>query len=261
MRLRFSFLLLLLLAPLSGHAGSRVFGSLAGTLLEAEITSVAGDNVTLKRSSDGQPLTINRNTLCKEDIAYIAQWEADKALPGPIPAPAPPSAMPGAFEKYNLTVEATLTRSNQEQNLQGARVADHSHTFKILNQEPRRDLTGARAVILTLGRNVADLGGPLVLLQKVEHEVSVPAQGQKSLTTPSVTLTNAAELRQGVRSHGYVLFIVDAAGNVLHSQADPAGLDKFWKEISALPAEFPVLVDREFKPQPGIETLASYITF
>ena len=33
-------------------AETRVFVSLAGTLLEAEITAIAGDSVTLKRMSD-----------------------------------------------------------------------------------------------------------------------------------------------------------------------------------------------------------------
>ena len=75
-------------------------------------------------------------------------------------------------------------------------------------------------------------------------------------------LTYSSELRQGIRSQGYAFFLLDAAGNVLHSQADPAGSEKFWKEISTLPASgFPMLVDREFKPQPGIEELASYISF
>lgn len=263
------YLLLLLLTASLAHAETRVFVSLAGTLLEAELVAVTGDNVTLKRVSDGQPLTINRNTLCKEDNAYIARWEAEKAAPAPAATPlAPPpgasgvtGAASGAFEKYNLTAEATLSRSNQEENLQGERMADHSYTFQVLNQEPKRELAGARAIIITLGRNAADPGGPLVVLQKITQDVSVQAQAQKTLTTPSVTLTSSSALRQGVRSHGYVLLIVDAAGNLLLSQSDPEGHGKFWKEIAALPNEFPILVDREFKPQPGIEDLASYISF
>lgn len=261
-----SYLLLLLLTASLAHAETRVFVSLAGTLLEAELVAVTGDNVTLKRVSDGQQLTINRSTLCKEDNTYISRWEAEKAAPAPATVPpAPPpgttGVASGAFEKYNLTAEATLSKTNQEENLQGERVADHSYTFQIFNQEPKRELAGARAVIITLGRNAANLGGPLVVLQKITHDVSVQAQARKTLTTPSVTLTSSSALRQGVRSHGYVLLIVDAAGNLLLSQSDPEGHGKFWKEIAALPNEFPVLVDREFKPQPGIEELSSYISF
>lgn len=267
MPLRPSHLLLLVLAATLAHAETRVFVSLAGTLLEAEIVSVAGVNVTLKRVTDGQLLTVNRNTLCKEDVAYIARWEAEKNSPtAPPSAPvSPPSgstgSAPGAFEKYNLTADAKLSKSNQEENFQGQRLADQSYTIQILNQEPLRDLAGAKAIILTLGRNAADLSGPLIVLQKVTQDISLPAQTQKVLSTPSVTLTHSPELRQGIRSHGYVLLILDAAGNLLFSQSDPEGGAKFWKEIAAMPNEFPILVDREFKPQTGIEDLATYISF
>ena len=87
------YLLYFFFAPLA-LADTRVFVSQAGTLLEAEITAVAGDNVTLKRKSDQQTLIVNRKTLCKEDAAYIARWQEQQGIPShlqrlrPLPPPA-----------------------------------------------------------------------------------------------------------------------------------------------------------------------------
>ena len=63
MRLR-HLILSVMLAGIEASAETRVFVSLAGTLLEAEITATNGDSVTLKRKSDDQPLVVNCKTLC-----------------------------------------------------------------------------------------------------------------------------------------------------------------------------------------------------
>ncbi len=271
MLLRLTTLLTLLLLAAPALAGeARVFVSLAGTLLEAEITAVAGDNVTLKRVGDGQPLTINKSTLCKEDNAYIARWVEKSSALGPfggttaapvVAGSVTPPPAPGAFQPYSLQVQSLPSKSNRAPPSSSERIFETTYTFHISNREVARNLEGAKAVVVTLGKNAADAGGDLVLLQKTDFPLAVRAQGKTTLTTLPVQLVYSAEFRYGVRSHGYAIFILDAAGNMLHSESTPEGMTKYWKEISTLKDELPTMVDREFKPRPGIGDVSSYIRF
>lgn len=265
MFLRLSYLLLLLTAPLA-QAETRVFVSLAGTLLEAEIVSVTGENVTLKRVNDGQPLTINRNTLCKEDVAYITRWEAEKASPAPAPAstpspgPAAAAAPSGApFQKYSFEVQSQPSRNNQAPLGSTEDVFEVSYTFTIANKEVSRDLAGGKAVIYTLGRSAVK-ASDVVVLQKVELDLAVRAQSRTTLTTPAVQLVSSQEPRYGVRTMGYVLFILDASGNVLQADSSPNGTSTDWQTLSSL-TPIPCLVDRDFKPRPGLDQLIAYLRF
>ena len=86
--------LLILLACAPPELQARVFVSLAGTLLEAEITAVTGDNVTLRRANDNLPLVVKRSTLCKEDNAYITRWVAENPDKTTTPAASTASARP-----------------------------------------------------------------------------------------------------------------------------------------------------------------------
>lgn len=266
MLLRPSYLLPLFLAATLVHAETRVFVSLAGTLLEAEIISVAGENVTLKRVNDGQPLTINRNTLCREDVAYIARWEAEAAAPAPAPtgtpspAPAAAAAPSGApFQKYRFEVQSQPSRNNQAPLGSTENVFEVSYTFTISNKEVSRDLTGGKAVLYTLGRSAVKVSD-VVVLQKLELDLAVRAQGRATLTTPAIQLVSSQEPRYGVRSMGYVLFILDAQGNVLLAESNPAGTSTDWQTLSGL-ATIPCLVDRDFRPRPGMEQLTPYLRF
>lgn len=262
----FRFHLLLLFLACLARAEARVFVSLAGTLLEAEITAVSGDTVTLKRTDDGQTLTVNQNTLCKEDHAYIARWVAESTAPAPAPTPAPPAAPAppmaasgGAFQKYSLAVQVQPARNDQAPLGSTERVLQVTYNFHVSNREVNRDLRGAKAVIFTLGRN-ATVASQLVVLQKLELDLTVRAQDKATLATTPMQLISSQEPRYGVRSLGYVIFILDPQDNVLLAESSPEGTLTDWKVLSAL-ATFPCLVDRDFKPQPGLEVLLPYIRF
>ena len=253
---------LLLLAPLA-EAQARVFVSLAGTLLEADITAVNGDSVTLKRASDGQSMTVNQTGLCKEDRDYIARWVQANASAGAMPAaeaaPGPPPAAGGAFQKYSLAVQGLPAKNNRAPAGSTLRVFETTYTFHISNKEVARDLQGAKAVILTLGKNAAD-AADVIVLQKLQFDLTVRAQSKTTLTTPPVQLMYSAEFRYGVRGLGYVIFILDAQGNILLAESSPVGNEGRWKEASAID-QCPCLVDRDFKLRPGIDAVLSYIRF
>ena len=88
---------LLLLIPLltaTAAAESRFFVSLAGSLLQAEITEVSGYTVALKRFEDGRIMSVKINTLCREDRAYIRRW-AEQHSPAAAAPPATGAAAAG----------------------------------------------------------------------------------------------------------------------------------------------------------------------
>lgn len=263
MRLSRLFLLPLLLAPLQ-PVEARVFVSLAGTLLEADIKAVNGDSVTLMKVDDGQTLTINRTTLCKEDNAFISKWVEDHGGPASEPANSPAAATTpakpasGTAQKYNLSVQALPSKNNRGATGSAYRTFEVTYTFNISSREVTRDLDGAKATIITFGKNAADAGGDLIVLQKVKVDLAVKAQSKATLTTPPIHLSYSSEYRYGVRTHGYALFIEDASGNMMLSESSPEGISKYWKELSTLQA-FPCMVDREFKERPGISNVLSYI--
>lgn len=252
--------LAIFIAPLA-LADTRVFVSLAGTLMEAEITAVSGDNVTLKRSSDQQTLTINRKTLCKEDSAYIATWAAQH----PDLAATAPAAMAttAPVQKYRLVCQTLPAKSNRSGGDLYQRTFEHTYNFNISSQEVNRDLQGARGLALILAKNTSDRNGDLIVLQKEEFDISIRPQSKMVHTTQPVRLTyfvGGDSPDAGVKSYGYVLIIRDAAGNVLHVEASPDTSAKFTKEILALP-EAPCMVDREFKLKARTDVPLEYISF
>lgn len=248
-----------LFAPLA-LADTRVFVSLAGTLLEAEITAVSGDNVTLKRSSDQQTLTINRKTLCKEDSAYIAIWAAQH--PDLAAAPAAMGTTAPA-QKYRLVCQTLPAKSNRSGGDLYQRTFEHTYNFNISSQEVNRDLQNARGLALILAKNTTDRNGDLIVLQKEEFDISIRPQSKMVHTTQPVRLTyfvGGDSPDAGVKSYGYVLIIRDAAGNVLHVEASPDTSAKFTKEILALP-DAPCMVDRDFKLKARTVVPLEYISF
>ncbi|MFN0077550.1 MAG: hypothetical protein ACKVY0_13855 [Prosthecobacter sp.] len=246
-------------APLA-QAENRVFVSLAGSLLEAEITAISGDSVTLKRASDGQVLAVKRSTLCKEDHAFIAAWAAENLNPSAAPAPTA-AATPAPAQKYSLACQVLPVKSNRGPSDGFTRTFETSYACHISNREVKRDLQGAKGIVITLAKHAAEASGDLIVLQKQEFDISIRSQAKMVYTTEPVQLTYyQGTPRSGVRSHGLVLFILDAAGNILLSESSPDGNTKFAKEIMAL-TEVPCVVDRDFKLQTKAEVPTGYIQF
>jgi hypothetical protein len=253
-------LLSILLITGTARAETRIFVSLAGTLLEAEITAVAGDNVTLKRVSDEQPLVVSRKTLCKEDNAFITRWieqNPEKAL-----APAAmPASTPAPLQKYSLACQTLPSKSNRGPPDGGEHVVELSYKFNISNREVRRDLEKASGIVITLGKNTGEGGNDLIVLQKEIFDVNIPAQSKMVHSTTPVRLTYyQGTPAYGVKSYGYVLIIRDSAGNVLFVESSPDSTSKFTKEIDAL-EQVPCVVDRDFKLKPASDVPSSYISF
>ncbi|WP_395753445.1 hypothetical protein [Prosthecobacter sp.] len=271
MRLLRLFLLLLLLAPVA-RADARVFVSLAGTLLEAEITAASADSVTLKRVSDSQTIVVKIKTLCKEDAAYIARWQEQhqdqptappSATSAATAAPSPAEASTAApAQKYRISCQTLPSKVNRGQADTDVRVFEYTYNFNLNNLEVKRDLEKAKGLALTLGKNVADPNGELIVLQKEEFDVNIRAQSKMVYVTPPVRLTYSQDpdAPYGVKSYGYVLIIRDAAGAILLVEASPDTSARFTKEILSLD-KAPCLVDRDFKLKTKTDAPMAYISF
>ncbi|MBE2286153.1 MAG: hypothetical protein IAE77_22040 [Prosthecobacter sp.] len=255
---RLPLIILILALALVAQAESRVFVSLAGTLLEAEITAVKGEDVTLKRLNDEQPLVVNRKTLCKEDNAYIQSWQEQNGGEKPMAAVPSPAAPP---QKFSITCQTLPSKRSRGSDL-GMRVIELSYNFNLNNREVSRDLTDARGVVVTLGRDSSLPGSDLIILQKEAFEVNIRAQSKIVQSTTPVRLSYSvgAASAFGVKGVGYVLIIHDAAGNILFTEASPDTYGKFTKEIMAI-TEVPCIVDRDFKLKPNASVPTGYISF
>ncbi len=250
----------LIIAPFA-EADTRVFVSLAGTLLEAEITAVAGDIVTLQRSSDAQSIVVNRKTLCKEDSIYIARWQEQHSDQVTAPAPAADVAVAPA-QKYRLVCQTLPSKSARGPGDGDQRTIELTYTFNLSNQEVRRDLQNAKGLALTLGKNAAEPNGDLIVLQKEEFDLSLRAQSKTVHTTQPVRLTFNVDpdAPYGVKTYGYVLIIRDATGNLLMVEASPDTSARFAREILSL-ITIPCVVDREFRLKSKAEVPLGYISF
>jgi len=270
------YLLYFILAPLA-LAETRVFVSQAGTLLEAEITAVAGDTVTLKRKGEQQTLVVKIKTLCKEDADYIARWQEQRTnpaapvpIPSPTPAPAPTPAPPvpastgtaAPAQKYRITCQTLPSKSNRGPADSDHRVFEFTYNFNLSNQEVRRDLQNARELALTLGKKVAEPNGDLIVLQKEEFDINIRAQSKMVHATQPVRLTYSQDPDSpyGVKNYGYVLIILDATGSIVLVEASPDTSAKFTKEILAI-SQVPCIVDRDFRVKSTAEVPLGYISF
>lgn len=256
----------LMSAAAQAVADSRVFVSLAGSLLKAEITAATGENVTLKRADDGQTMVVPRHTLCKEDNEYIERWLGrgnSGGTPPPSPAPAAPTAPSAPAQKYRLTCHILPAKSNRGPADGGDRVIEMAYNFIINNQEVTRDLSGAKGIVITLGKNAAESSGDLIILQKQHFDVNIRAQSKTEFSTEQVRLTYSKRPGAptfGVKSYGYALIILDAAGAILFVEASPDTMRKFTQEIIGI-TEVPCIIDRDFKLKPGAVVPVGYISY
>lgn len=257
-------LLSLFIVPIA-EAEPRVFVSLAGTLLEAEITAVSGDNVTLLRIGDQPPLVVSRRTLCKEDNTYISRWAEEhvgQSAASPMPATASTAAPAGPAQKYRIVCQTLPSKSSRGSRGSGQRGFEFIYNFNLSNQEVTRDLQNGRGLALVLGRNSAEINGDLIVLQKEEFDVTIRAQSKMVYSTKPVRLVYNvdSDYPYGVKSYGYVLIIRDAAGNLVLVEASPDTSARYVKEILAI-NQVPCMIDREFRVKHQAFVPLDYISF
>lgn len=233
------------------RAETRFFVSSAGSLLEAEIVSVAGETVVLKKKDDGREIPVPKATLCKADHAYIDAWVAAHPEQVKSTAAAPVSAAPptaAGAKKFGFT---TMVRSKKSTNGfadGGYKAIDLSYGYSIQSREVTREISGAKLVVLTFAKEAGTGDGDqLYVMQRVEQELNLKPQGKLENATPEVRLQyyQGTNYRNGAKEYGYMLIITDSAGVIQHTDCNPPTLEKFIKE--ALDLKPPCVVSREFR--------------
>lgn len=260
--LHLAFLLAAVLACAGAlRAETRFFVSSAGSLLEAEIVSVAGETVVLKKKDDGREIPVPKATLCKADHAYIDAWVAAHPEQVKSTAAAPVSAAPptaAGAKKFGFT---TMVRSKKSTNGfadGGFKSIDLSYGYSIQSREVTREISGAKLVVLTFAKEAGTGDGDqLYVMQRVEQELNLKPQGKLENATPEARLRyyQGTNYRDGAKEYGYMLIITDSAGVVQHTDCNPPTLEKFVKE--ALDLKPPCVVSREFRlmtlPFPSVD--------
>lgn len=241
-------LLAAMLVSATVQADTRFFVSTSGSLLEAELVSVAGRNVTLRRKDDGQSLTVPRDTLCGEDHAYIDAWIAEH--PEQMTATTAPA--PVAREdtrKFSLT--STIRGSKSNRGDSNSRTVVLSYTAVLQSREVTRDLNGAKGILITVAKDAEDINR-LYVMQRVEFDFELRAQSKVEHSTPKVELSYSQDSgnRTGVKEQGCVLIVLDAAGKVEYVDASTSGSEAYVKELLAMKP--PCAVDREFRVAEGV---------
>ncbi|MBK8091766.1 MAG: hypothetical protein IPK32_07235 [Verrucomicrobiaceae bacterium] len=229
------------------QAETRFFVSTAGSLLEAEIIAVAADAVMLRKKDDGKEIRVPRNTLCKEDHAYIDAWAAAHPETATA-APAATAPTAAGTKKFSLTTLVRSKKSTRGFADGGYRSIDISYGYSIQNREVTRHIRDAKATILTFAKEASnDQGTHLYVTQKIEHELNLTPQAKMENATPDVRLSyyEGGAYRSGAKEYGYMLIITDSAGEIQRVDANPDTLSKYAKEALTLTA--PSVVSREFR--------------
>jgi hypothetical protein len=254
-------LLILTLLTAGAAAETRVFVSLAGSLLQAEITAVSGDTVSLKRAGDGQILPVKINTLCREDRAYISRW-AGQESPAGTAAPLPlTAAAPAPMQTFSIACQVLPSKSTRVPADGGPRSVEVSYSFNITNRELQRHLENGKGVVVVLAKDETNRDGNLIVVQKELFDVTLRAQSKITHTTQPVILAQEqGAAPAGVRTHGYVLLIMDSEERVLYSHSSPTGNTAYAGQIMSI-TEVPCIIDRDFKVLKDAPVPTNYISF
>ncbi len=236
----------------STQAETRFFVSTSGSLLEGELVTVVGENVTLRRKDDGQSLNVGRSTLCREDQAYIDAWVAghpEVAAAATNPATMVKAAATGGTRKFSLTSTIRGAKSNRGDAY--VRTVVLSYTAVLQSREVTRDLSGAKGILITIAKDAEDTNR-LYVMQRIEFDINLKAQSKIEYSTPKVSLSydQFSGNRSGVKEQGCVLIVLDAAGTVEYVDASTSGSESYVKELLSLKP--PCVVDRTFRVAEGV---------
>ncbi len=227
------------------QAETRIFVSTAGTLLEAEIVSAVGENITLKRKEDSRVITVQRSTLCKEDHAFIDAW----TTANPEQTKASPTVAATAVGGAKFSLSLTVRGSKETRSVVGSSYRTFDLTYKatVQSREVKRTITKAKGTIFTFGKNVDPRDDRLHVMQKIEFPIELAPQGKTEFTTPPVRLSyyNGGDSRDGAKDYGYMFIVTNEAGGIEAVSATPDSMEKFAKQALTLTA--PCVIDRDFK--------------
>lgn len=220
--------LALLLCATIAEAGFREFTGRDGRTMVAEIVSASGGKVTLKREN-GRTVTTNVIVFSDEDQDFIRQWQKDQQ----------------STYTPRLSFEVNTGKSTREADDLGMDYWRQTFEFTaaISNDERDFDVSGAKGILIVLGKHITE-SNRLKVLSKQEFDANIPAG--KTLTFRgkgfSTSYIDIDYSREGYKYNGYLLILQNADGKVIASDSTPDTFARF--AVNALKLDTGDICDR-----------------
>ncbi|MEM7145927.1 MAG: hypothetical protein AAF591_12390 [Verrucomicrobiota bacterium] len=209
-----SALILFLAVPiLHLHAEFREFTGATGQTMTAQLVSVSGDQVTLKREN-GTTVTTKAAVFSEADQEYIKEWQNERQK----------SYIP------RLSYEVNTGKSNREADDLGGDYWRQTFEFvvSISNDERDFDLENAKGSLIVIGKHVAQSDN-LKVINRQDFDVNI-LSGQtltfraKKFDSTYIDIDYA---RSGHKYNGYILVIQNADGKIIATESAPDTYGRF----------------------------------
>lgn len=254
--------------PASSSAATRTFKDTSGRSIEAEVVSVSGDAVTLRRS-DGRVFLHPLAIFAPEDQAYIKnggrevkRTDASAPVPGKVekkekedapPAVVEPKSASASGQPYLLEPRIRIGKSDRLSKIEkfDDRALRLSVGVDITNRHPTRELHGGKGTLIIMGRSVLQLR-EYAVLGREEFPVDVPVKTPFRFEGKDIASEyddKGGTSRFGYTYSGYVFVLQDAEGRIILAAASPGGNARFAEKVLTLQPK--TYVDRDFEPLKG----------
>ncbi|MEM9280527.1 MAG: hypothetical protein AAGA96_01755 [Verrucomicrobiota bacterium] len=209
-------------------SSAREFTSTTGQKIQAEITFVSGENVTLVRA-DGQQFEVPANRFSEADQAYIAEWaEANR---GKVP-----EHLKNKLPRMTMRVSNGKTSKDADQftgyvdeNKQKVRI-----TAVMENYDAIYPIVDAKLTMMVFGESPETRKRAIVYKQEFK-EIDLPLNEEKTYEGQGFELWyDDYGAMYGHKYEGYAVFLEDPEGKILHEVTIPSTAAKYLENLKKL---------------------------
>ncbi len=183
------------------HVGARTFTSTDGVTIEAEVLSITGDNVVIKRV-DSKIFNIPIAKFCEEDRKYFDEWskqEAENKIP-----------------KLDVAVSSGRKKSSDPNGDYDDRKGSFQMSVTIENDERTFDLKGATAAVVSLGLS-SQYRDEYAVFEKEIFKIDIPAGKTFKWEGKEVNYRydDNPPVLSGHQYYGYVMVVKNSTGKTI----------------------------------------------
>ncbi len=195
------------------QAETHQFTDSNGNTIQAEIVSVSGESVTIKRN-DGRSFTTKTSVFSEEDRKFIAAWQKAEAL----------NRIPRLEIRINNGKNDRLAKDGDYDN----RTAALQFKVSIENEERNFDIVDAKATLLIFGKSVFD-SGRLKVMSRESFDLSVPEGATAVLNGEEVVFKydDNDSAKFGHKYGGYLVVIQNEGGKIIGHKCVPEPMGKY----------------------------------
>ncbi|MEM8955743.1 MAG: hypothetical protein AAGD22_16435 [Verrucomicrobiota bacterium] len=195
------------------RAEFREFTGTTGQTMTAQLVSVSGDQVTLKREN-GTTVTTKTTVFSKADQEYIENWHEDRQK----------SFVP------RLSFEVNSGKSNREADDLGGDYWRQTFEFvvSITNDERNFDIENGKGSLIVIGKHVAESDN-LEVINRQDFDLNIPAGQTLTFRAKEFesTYIDIDYARSGHKYNGYILIVQNPDGKVIGSESAPDTYARF----------------------------------